>query len=299
MLSSYDHALAKKFSFFPEEKSIIVSGNKKIRYVEMGGGPRTLILFHGATFGWQMWYAMISELATEYRMLAVNLPGAPGTDRPPENVLWNLDSDILEPYVDFVSRLGSGRVALVGHSIGGWLSFKLAQALPAQSAGLCMIDPLGFGVTVPMPFFLAHSKFFTRCLVATIMRGRAGLTRFITSALVQKASMSDDFLHGVFESLEKKESIHPLWFMHALFSGTTLNPGLDLRQEIERIATPTLILWGENDPLVDVKTAHNFFREKIKNGDSRIFPNVGHVPPIEDPISTLKALKSFLVRCTF
>lgn len=68
------------------------------------------------------------------------------------------------------------------------------------------------------------------------------------------------------------------------FRVTSLIPGLKQR---------TLVLWGRQDGILDVKTADQF-KESLRDGEIVIFDECGHVPHIEKPLDTAQAIFDFL-----
>ena len=49
---------------------------------------------------------------------------------------------------------------------------------------------------------------------------------------------------------------------------------------VAAIQVPTLILWGENDPLIEPAAAHKF-AAAIRGAKLIMYPNVGHLPQLE------------------
>jgi pimeloyl-ACP methyl ester carboxylesterase len=86
-----------------------------------GEGP-PLLLLHGTTSSRRIWAPLISELAAEATVIAVDLPGhgeSPATSfTPPE---WARE---LAAHLD---REGIEKAAVVGHSCGGWTALELAK----------------------------------------------------------------------------------------------------------------------------------------------------------------------------
>jgi pimeloyl-ACP methyl ester carboxylesterase len=61
------------------------------------------------------------------------------------------------------------------------------------------------------------------------------------------------------------------------------------------IAAPTLLVWGEKDPIVHVRNAGSFI-QSLPMGRLITFPELGHLPHEEGPIETLPALLGFLAQ---
>ena len=56
---------------------------------------------------------------------------------------------------------------------------------------------------------------------------------------------------------------------------------------------PTLILWGENDPLIEPAAAKKF-AAAIPGSKSILYPKVGHLPQIEIPQRSAADVAAFL-----
>ena len=57
---------------------------------------------------------------------------------------------------------------------------------------------------------------------------------------------------------------------------------VDLRAQIARITVPTLIIHGENDPLMPVAAAH-WLGETLPNAQQVLIPGAAHAPFLGDP----------------
>jgi pimeloyl-ACP methyl ester carboxylesterase len=60
-----------------------------------------------------------------------------------------------------------------------------------------------------------------------------------------------------------------------------------------QVKTPTLILWGEFDHVIDVSNADRF-NQDIQGSKKVIFPNVGHVPMEEIPTKVADEILKFV-----
>ena len=64
-------------------------------------------------------------------------------------------------------------------------------------------------------------------------------------------------------------------------------------ERIRDIRVPTLILWGEDDRLIDVENAGRFARD-IPGSESVVFSRSGHIPMEETPEPVAEAILRFL-----
>jgi pimeloyl-ACP methyl ester carboxylesterase len=74
--------------------------------------------------------------------------------------------------------------------------------------------------------------------------------------------------------------------LHALYS-------YRLRDRLEEISCPTLVVWGADDQLVPVHHAHEL-AEAIPHARTAIFEDTGHVPQLERPARFNAILEEFL-----
>lgn len=112
----------------------------RLHYVEKGEGP-TLILIHGLggnlhNFG----YTMIDRLAKRYHVIAIDRPGCGHSERDSDDMarLPNQAAMI----ADFIRRKGLQKPLIVGHSLGGAISLRMAIDHPELLGGLAMLAPL-------------------------------------------------------------------------------------------------------------------------------------------------------------
>jgi pimeloyl-ACP methyl ester carboxylesterase len=66
------------------------------------------------------------------------------------------------------------------------------------------------------------------------------------------------------------------------------------RDKLDRIAVPTLIVWGRNDILVPVEDAETFEHLIGENAHSVIFDDTGHLAMLERPRRFNELLAGFL-----
>lgn len=115
-----------------------------------GDGP-LLLLLHGFPEYWGGWYKQIPALARHFKVVAPDLRGFGGSDKPPTGYdAWTLAGDLL----GLIDELGGGRPArVVGHDWGGFIAWALAYLRPDKLDRLTVINS-------PHPY-LYRRKVFT------------------------------------------------------------------------------------------------------------------------------------------
>src|SRR3712207_6028944 len=130
-----------------EKQDVEVDG-LPIRYLAAGTGP-PLVLLHGAGANSLDWRWVISDLAATHRVYAPDLPGSPDSARP----AVDYSPAFFERFVAaFVDALEIVPAALVGNSLGGLISLRLALSEPARVTDLVLVDSAGLGREVNPAF---------------------------------------------------------------------------------------------------------------------------------------------------
>ena len=210
------------------------------RYLEAGDGPPVLLL-HGmgmasSASGFEL---LMPHLAGRFRVLAPDLLGFGLGTRTVE--AGPTFERIVEQLREFMDRLGLARAHVVGHSLGGWVGNLLAYESPQRVARLVALCSAGLNVQPAAG--IRASAIPTRVQLEALVRGwlhdparvpDADFTRLV-DGLVAAANAP-----GALESLD------PLLAQQE-------NPALRARYLLMRrlpfVTTPTLVIWGEHDPL--------------------------------------------------
>src|SRR5262245_38055386 len=112
-----------------------------VRILRDGQGEPLLFL-HGAG-GFPPWLPFFERLAAHFDVLIPEHPGFGKSDNPP----WIRNiADLAMYYLDFLDELGSPKVHLIGHSLGGWTAAELAVRNTSRLASLTLLAPAGIRV---------------------------------------------------------------------------------------------------------------------------------------------------------
>jgi esterase len=110
-------------------------------YLEVGNGP-PLICVHGTLGDFRTWSAVLGPLSRQRRVIAVSLRRFF-----PEH--WDgvgddyLMSQHVADVIGSIEKLDAGPVDLMGHSRGGHIAFRVAQARPELLRRLVLAEPGG------------------------------------------------------------------------------------------------------------------------------------------------------------
>ncbi|HEX8747538.1 MAG TPA: alpha/beta hydrolase [Pyrinomonadaceae bacterium] len=260
------------------EKEVRIYG-QKIRYLEAGGGPQTVILLHGMGGNSANWTLNINALAAKYRVVVPDQIGFGQSDKPLINYR-------IGTYVDFLDRLYSElkieRATLVGNSMGGWIAALYTIAHPERVERLVLVDAAGFA---PPKDFDAKQLAALNPSTREGIRALSALVFYnkqlylseaaIDFTLTQRMGAGDGYtIQSLIESIARREDM--------------------LDGKLSAIKQPTLIIWGRHDGLTPLKEFGERFKREIRGSELIVFDECGHVPMVEKAAEFNAALLKFL-----
>ncbi len=268
-----------------EERSLDVDGGR-VRYLVGGEGP-PLVLIHGLGGSATNWCELAPLLAERRRVVIPNLPGHGGSDRLEE-------PEGLGPYADRVAGVmeheGAMPAPVVGHSFGGLVALRLALSRPDAVSALVLAASAG----------LSTGRRFLRELitVATVLRPgrlvgryRSRVSRspwlrravFGFVSVADPIGLSDQAVDGFLAGQVLHTDTASAWW--ALRKD-------DPRQELHRLRSPALVLWGTEDAQLPLEDAFEYARRL--HAPLRVIAGCGHLLIGERPEACAHAIESFL-----
>ena len=264
-------------------------------------GPKqapALILLHGSNADLHTWEPWVQALKAKYRVIRFDQVGHGLTGPDPK------DDYSRANYVAHVGavadKLGLKQFILGGNSMGGKHALAYAIAHPERVTGLVLVDGSG-GPMLKLDkkkddedsgnigFKIAHTPGINLLVEQITPRS------LIAQSLEQSVSV---------KSVANAAAVDRYWEM-LRYPGNrraTLKrfsqPYDPLGEaEIAAVATPTLILWGEEDRLIPVE-AGQWLAKTLPNNRLVVYPGIGHLPQEEAVAATLGDLLPWLDRLT-
>jgi len=121
---------------FPKEGAITINGIE-LHYRDWGGQGRPVVLLHGLASHSGIWDLVAPLLATQSRVVALDLRGHGRSGKPDHGYDFDTVADDVKK---FWEAQGLEQPLLAGHSWGGNVALHCAAAYPGQVSGLVMVD---------------------------------------------------------------------------------------------------------------------------------------------------------------
>jgi pimeloyl-ACP methyl ester carboxylesterase len=266
--------------------------DQRITYRAAGAGP-VLLLIHGMAGSATTWRQVMPGLSRKFTVVAPDLLGHGRSDKPAGDYSLGAFASTLR---DLLVALGHERATVVGQSLGGGVAMQLAYQYPERCERLVLVGSGGLGREVnPIlrGLSLPGSAAVLRLACAAPIRGgiesvghlaaRIGLRPAPVVAEIWRsyASLSDDATRRAFLST-LRAVIDP--------RGQAVSAANRLHLAAEM---PTLIIWGDADPIIPVEHAHAA-HASIPGSRLEIFEGVGHYPHCEAPERFVEVLTEFI-----
>ena len=250
-----------------------------------------VVLIHGLGATKASWLTVVPALARRHRVVAIDLPGFGASSKP----LGSYKPKWFAGYVvDLMDSLGFESALLAGNSMGGRVSMELAMSHPDRVDGIACLCPAAA---------FSHRP---ALLLAKIMRPELGM---FAGRLPRKRVKE-----GLKQLFADASCVDENWYDAAIddfldvwksprariaFFKSLRNIYLD-EPEGERgfwhrlsfMETPALFIYGRRDNLITHRFGHKM-RKHLPNATVKVWNDCGHVPQIEFPERTSRAITKF------
>jgi len=213
----------------------------RIRYLDAGHGPPVLFL-HGLGASMYAWRKNLAAVAVAgFRVIAFDNRGFGLSDKPPapyDNAAY------ARLAIALMDSLEIPDAVLVGHSMGGAIAAEVAIAYPQRVRGLVLVGSVGLGAREPLLFRTARWPVLGRLALA--FRGRGFTGRLLRATYFDPGKVTEADVDQYYAPVAQPEYGRALLGVLRQFRFAALEGRLD------RIAAPTLVLWGEEDRWVPI-----------------------------------------------
>jgi pimeloyl-ACP methyl ester carboxylesterase len=239
--------------------AIIIDGG--LLHYETFGRGNPLIFIHGWLGSWRYWMPAMEIMSEHGRTYALDLWGFGDSDR--VNGKYSI-SGYIKLLDIFVEEMGFSAMTLVGHALGAVVALRYAADKPDYIDRILAVSAPLTGDTISRKLLSSGTSFLDR------MRGwKPGEGHVEVEQEMEKTAQ------GVVEA-SLQSAMH-----------------IDLRQDVQRIQKPLLLVYGEKDSIVAVPQPE-WLAHAGENVRSIVLPNARHFPMLDDTTRFARLLGDFL-----
>jgi pimeloyl-ACP methyl ester carboxylesterase len=246
-------------------------GEVPIELLTAGDGPPLLFLHGGDYFAEHREF--FDRLARHWRVVVPRHPGFGNSERPDG---FRTVHDLAYLYLDLLERQDLGKVTLAGASFGGWIALEMCVRCLERIDRLVLIDSVGvkFGGRevrdIADIYALSNEELLRRSFFDP---GRMA---------PDYSRLDDDELSAIARDRQATALYGWRPYMH--------DPGL--RQWLQRVRVPALVIWGENDGIV-TSDYGRMLCSSLPDARFEAIREAGHYPQIERPAEVADAIGLF------
>jgi len=241
-----------------------------LRWVYLEGGKGTpLLLVHGFGGNKDNFTRTAKYLVPHYHVIIPDLIGFGESDHP-QQAEYSPTAQA-ERLRAFTKALGMSDVHIGGNSMGGEIALSYAALHPQEVKSLWLLDPGGI--------WSAPASEVRTTIETTGHNPLLVKTPDEFASLLQLAMSQPPFMPRPILDVMAQEPIQNYELSERIFKQIVEN---SIEKLVTGLATPTLIVWGKEDRVINVATA-DMLHGMMPNSKVLLMDGIGHVPMLEVP----------------
>ena len=274
---------------------LTLDDGSRIHYRDEGNQlGQVIVLVHGFNGSLFNFERLVPYLSEDYRLVSLDLPAFGLTGAIPSGEYST--ERFMKTINQLVDFLDIDKFSIAGNSMGGGVSWRYTLQHPEQINSLILIASSSVRVeeeaepdedeSSPIAWRLLSSNFTRKILLVFTPKFLAeqGLKTSVYDQDLVTKEWTNEF-HELVLLEGSREAII------SMFSGDRY--GTETPAIFKEISTPTLVIHGEEDNLIDVESSKHF-EKNIPEVAVKIYSNIGHLPMYEDPERTAKDIRDFI-----
>lgn len=277
---------------FPTKTVIIDS--LEISYIHEGKGEITLLFLHGLSSNADAWSKNIETLKNKYTCIAMDLPGYGKSSIPEVDYTPSYFASIAHK---FIEQLKLNNVVLVGHSMGGQASIKLATTYPKDIKKLVLIAPAGLET-----FKAEHANFMKISYTADVVKNTPD-TQIEANYALNFYKLPEDAKKMIADRKQIKNASNFDAHCEAIIKSIAGMLNEPVFEQLKAIEHSTLVIFGKEDklipnryfnPTLTTENVGNIAKEQIKNVHLEFINEAGHFVQFEKPSEVNLLVEGFV-----
>ncbi|MEV0666473.1 alpha/beta fold hydrolase [Actinomadura luteofluorescens] len=270
-------------------EDVAIGGGRHLRVNQTGTpGAPALLFLHGSGPGVTAasnWRAVIEGLGDTYHCVAPDILGFGDSSHPdPQPQGFTAQAEVrIDALFALVDALGLEKVVLVGNSMGGMYSLRMAQLRPDLVERIVLMGSGGMPGLEPTPDLIKLITYFddptTEAMADLLIR------------FVHDKDAFGDTVEAV--AAERMPIVRRPWIEaghRAMFAPEMLafEPG-----DLAKIDIPALVVHGRQDAIVPIECGH-YLAEHLPRADLYVIDKCGHWTQIEQAARFQAIVRTFI-----
>lgn len=258
------------------QENFINIDEHKIRYLESGDSNNVLVLIHGLGASAERWEYVVPFFNKHFRVIAPDLIGFGYSDKPSVDYTTDFFSDFLKKFMD---KLEISNPIIIGSSLGGQITAEYV-AKNNSVKKLILVSPSGL------------MKNSTPALDAYIMAALYPNPDTAKNAFEMMCGAPKEIDQKIIEGFVARMQLPnaKMAFMSTLLG---LRNSKIITEKLSSITIPTMLIWGELDPVIPIKHADAMI-SALKDCKFFSMTGCGHTPYVDNPQDFVKIVMKFL-----
>lgn len=265
------------------------AGLLRIRAIECGdeNAERVALCVHGwacSVYSFRLLMPLLAERGL--RVVAIDLPGHGLSDKPSEAKYYTLDAQV-ECVLTSMDALGIARAVLIGHSMGGPISARIAVVAPDRVTSLVLLAPAGFGSEWTIKIGAALTpRFIAPVLPYLVPRWTFALVLYLAYGRLRSANATD--VDEYWAPTQFPAFVRATWDLLHHFDWSA-----GVQSGFETITAPTVVVDGSEDRFV-VRRWVKRYAQVVRHATFIAVEGCGHVVAEEAPERVLAAVRALI-----
>lgn len=274
-------------------QTVTIKDEIRIAYSDQGKGSETILFIHGLASYIPAWKNNVSALQTDYRCIAIDLPGYGKSSKGNYNVSMDFFAEVIH---DFCVKLNIKNVVLAGHSMGGQIAISTALKYPDLVSKLILVAPAGFET-----FHKGQRQWFRDVMTVDGVR-LTTVEQIRVNYAYNFYDMPDEAQFMIDDRIKIRAATDFTDYCYHITQGVNAMVDSPVFEFLPLLKQPTLCIFGANDNLIPNRflnggPTEKFAREgaeKIPNCTLHLVEKGGHFIMFEKATEVNGLIKEFL-----
>jgi pimeloyl-ACP methyl ester carboxylesterase len=259
-------------------------------HCELSGSGDPIIALHGLGASLYSWRELVGKIPN-HQLILIDFRGAGKSPKPRDKHYSSQEQ--AELIYQYIREKNLKNLTLMGNSYGGAVALLVALRLVETKEAdrlsrLILIGSGAYKEDQPGHLKLLRMPVIGRALL--FLAPRIGIKKVLKDSYYDKCGITDEQVDAYVEPIRSSAGRYGVAQMAKQAVPKNIK---EITDRYPTINVPTLILWGEDDRILDSRTACRLDND-LKQSDLVIIKYAGHVPQEEQPAATICQINLFL-----